>query len=173
MVGDMRRRGFLNWLRTGFLAAVLAIIRPQKARSTVLVPETAFVLLGSLIGADFSITTDQPISINIGTGGAYIVRRVTFTNASVSMTAAVGGIYTGAGKTGNQIVAATFAYAPLTTSSKYVDGTLGGGAAGASTDIQTAQTLFLSLTTAQDTSKGHPSELVDVWVWGDRLKTGA
>lgn len=69
------------------------------------------VLVGYMIGADFNVTTDQSIAITAG----YRVTKITVTNASVNMTTAAGGFYTGAAKTGTQIVASTQVYSALTS----------------------------------------------------------
>jgi len=51
-------------------------------------------LLGKLIGANMNVTTDQAIPITrIGTQ-KYLITKIFVTNASTSLTAADGGIYT-------------------------------------------------------------------------------
>jgi hypothetical protein len=97
----------------------------------------------ALIGADFNSTGDQAIS---GFPASYIIRRITATNASLNLTTAQGGLYTGAGKTGVTIVAAGQVYTALTAAGKFVDLTLAAGVTG---DRMTATTIYFALTTAQ------------------------
>lgn len=115
------------------------------------------VLLGKLIGANMNIDTDQ--SITIANASKYIVRGITVTNASISLTTAVGGIYNAASKGGSAIVANSQAYTALSATTKFLDLTL------AITDTtQTASTLYLNLTTKQG-----GAATADVFVFGDIL----
>jgi hypothetical protein len=68
-------------------------------------------LLGSIIGANFNITTDQPFvgAVNL-TAIKYAITRFLVTNCSASITTAVGGIYSAATKGGTPIVAAAQTY---------------------------------------------------------------
>src|SRR6185437_3441933 len=66
-------------------------------------PITQQKVLGSLFGADFNSTSDQPILIPTFIS-AFSVSSVIVTNASVSLTTAVGGFYPLAGKAGVAIV---------------------------------------------------------------------
>lgn len=68
-------------------------------------------VLGKLLGANMNTTTDQAIALGYGHA---IVTDIVVTNASLSLTLATGGCYTGAGKTGTIIVAAAQAYSALT-----------------------------------------------------------
>ena len=77
-------------------------------------------LLGKLLGADFDSTADQEIRIDADPG-RYLIDQILVTNPSISLTTAVGGIYTGAGKTGTILVPATRKYEALTASGKLVD----------------------------------------------------
>jgi hypothetical protein len=120
--------------------------------------ETMPILLGELKGADFNITTDQNIPM---TALRYIIRRIVVDNASVSLTLAAGGIYTGAGKTGTIIVPAAQLYGALTAAAKFLDLTL---TAIIGTDVRTEGTLFFSLTTAQGAAA-----LADIRIFGDIL----
>ena len=115
-------------------------------------------VLASLIGADFNVTTDQAITIP---AGRWVVRKIVVNNASISLTAATGGIYTAISKGGTAIVAAAQVYSALTASSKFLDLTLGAGMA---TDILTATTIYFSLTTAQGAAATG-----DIFIIGDRL----
>jgi hypothetical protein len=100
-------------------------------------------VLGRLVGADFNLATDQAITIY---APRYIIRKITVYNASVNMTTAAGGVYPTTSKGGTAIVAAGQVYTALTGSTKYVDLTL---TASVGTDRNTAQTIYLSLTTPQ------------------------
>lgn len=115
------------------------------------------ILLGKLTAGDFNSTSDQAISIN---SSEYIVRRIVASNASISLTTAVGGIYTAASKT-TPLVANTQVYSALTAPTKYKDLTL---TALAGTDVITAATLYLSLTTPQGVAA-----TADIYIIGDRL----
>lgn len=109
-------------------------------------------LLGKIIGANFNSTADQVISIPFS---SWHPTRVTVTNASANLTTAAGGLYTGASKTGTAVVAAAQVYSALTASGKHLDATV------AAVDRQSANPIYLSLTTAQ----GAPAT-GDVYVWG-------
>jgi hypothetical protein len=102
---------------------------------------------GFLAGADFDSTSDQAISISFPAGFThYVIRRVIVSNASVSMTTAVGGIYTSSAKGGFALVAATQTYSVLTGASIFQSSTLTSTA----TTNQLPQTvLYLSLSTPQ------------------------
>lgn len=122
---------------------------------------TTYRLLGSLKNADFNSTGDQAIT---GLPSKYIVRRIVAQNASVNMTTAAGGIYTGAGKTGTILVAAAQVYTALTAAAKWKDLTIDVTAGGPTTDVLTATTVFFALTTAQ----GAPAT-GDIYIWGEDL----
>ena len=119
----------------------------------------AFGLIGRLIGANMNVTTDQ--SVYVGRS-KYTIRKILVTNASTSLTTAVGGVYTGASKTGVTVVANTQVYSTLTASSKFVDLTL---ASGVAANVMTAASLFLSLTTPQGAAA-----TADVYVYGEVLE---
>lgn len=118
-------------------------------------------LLGVLLGANFNSTADQAIAIS---SSKYIVRTIIAVNASVSLTTAAGGIYPAAAKGGTPIVAATQAYTALTAASKFLALTLNPAAGGPTTDVETATTVYLSLTTAQGAAA-----TADVYIFGDDL----
>lgn len=115
-------------------------------------------ILASLIGANMNTTADQAITMP---AGKWIVRKIVVTNASVSLTTAVGGFYTAAAKGGVAIVAATQIYSALTTNTKFTDLTL---TATMATDILTNTTTYFSLTTAQGVAA-----TADIFIIGDRL----
>lgn len=97
----------------------------------------------TLIGANFNSTADQGIT---GLPAKYIIRAITVVNASVNLTTAQGGFYTGAGKSGTTVVASTQAYTALTGATKWLDLTLN---TPVTTDVCTSSTLYFALTTAQ------------------------
>lgn len=115
-------------------------------------------MLGALTAANFNSTADQSITIR---SARYVVRRIVVDNASINLTTAVGGFYTGAGKAGTVIVANTQVYTALTTSAKWVDLTI---AATPLTDVLTSTTIFFSLTTPQGVAATG-----DIRVYGDVL----
>lgn len=123
-------------------------------------PLPRYGLLGSLTGANFNITTDQAITIQSGIT-RYVIRRIMVEAASISLTTAAGGLYTNAAKAGTIIVAAGQVYTALTTSAKWVDLTL---TAVIGTDVLTATTVYLSLTTAQGAAA-----TANVWLFGENL----
>lgn len=118
-------------------------------------------LLGAFVGANFNSTGDQAITM---ASSKYIIRRIVVTNASVDLSGAtipLGGIYTNAAKAGTIIVAAAQSYAALTASTKWLDLTL---TAVVGTDVLTAATTYLSLSTAHGSAA-----TADVYVFGEDL----
>ena len=115
-------------------------------------------LLGQLTAADMNSTADQAIPIK---ANRYIVRRIVVSAASINLTTSAGGIYPTTAKGGTALVANTQVYTALTTAAKFVDLTL---AAGAGTDVNTATTLYLSLTTPQGSAA-----TANLYVFGDTL----
>lgn len=98
-----------------------------------------------LKGANMNSTADQIFIPYLQVPASYIITAIYAANASISLTLAAGGIYTGAAKTGNILVAATQTYATLTVPSAYSSLTLATSASGT---VQTAIPI-LSLTTGQ------------------------
>lgn len=117
------------------------------------------MVLGVLRSANMNTTGDQVIPIYVS---KYIPRRIVVVNASLSLTTAVGGIYTAAAKGGTVVVANTQVYTALTAGTKFVDLTL---AAGPIADILTANPLYFALTIAQGAAA-----TADVYVFGDALE---
>lgn len=105
-------------------------------------PQGTMTTLFRLIGADLNSTADQAF-VKVADFTSYNIKEIVSRNASGSIVNAVGGIYTGAGKTGTIIVAAAQAYGILTASDVFANQTV--TAAGQRTLNLTA--LFLSLTT--------------------------
>ena len=114
------------------------------------------ILLGELIGANMNSTSDQQIVI-FSAPAKYIIRRIVATNASISLTTAVGGIYTAVSKGGTAVVANSQAYSTLSAGTKFLDLTLA-----SNTDYRTATSLYLSLTTPQGAAA-----TADIFVYGD------
>lgn len=108
---------------------------------------------------DMNTTADQPL--NFSGYSNVIVRRVTVTSATISLTTATGGIYTAASKGGVQLVPSTQVYSALTTSTKFVDLTLQNAALNT---VLNGQTVFFSLTTPQGSAA-----TARVCVYGDQI----
>ncbi len=128
--------------------------------ATVFRTQPQSMLLGSLIGANGQITTDQPFEMH--GADTYIIRRVVIANPSATPTTTIkGGIYTAAGKTGQIIVPATQGYDALDPEDEFkiieIPVALGYS--------HRAPQLFLSLTTAEATPL-----TFDVFVFGDAMK---
>ena len=96
--------------------------------------------IGRLSGANANTTSDQVVALDTG---LWVVTQWRAAKGSISMTNAVGGIYTGTGKTGLTMVSSSQSYSALT---------------GAATDVATLTPInpalvsgnaYLSLTTAQ------------------------
>jgi hypothetical protein len=85
--------------------------------------------LFTLKTANMNSTSDQFFAA-LGNITSYIVVNIYCTNASISLTTAVGGIWTGAGQTGNNLVGSGQAYSALTGSTKLLALTLASGATG-------------------------------------------
>lgn len=103
------------------------------------------------IGRDlnFQSTSDQALE-KMFTGTKYVPTKILACRKSGGATVAcLGGIYTGAGKTGNAIVSALQVWLGLSAAGKIVDATLAGLL---STDFQSASSLYLSLTTGSLTA---------------------
>lgn len=123
------------------------------ALSDLIATNDAF-LSGVLKGANMNVTTDQAIPLSLppvsaGGSGKYYVQQIMAANPSISLTTAVGGIYTGPGKTGVQIVSAAQAYAALTQGLVNVAGSLLLLTIALPTAFFTAPQLYLALSTPQ------------------------
>lgn len=112
-------------------------------------------LLGKLIGANMNVTTDQAIPITRIGSQKYLITKIFVTNASTSLTAADGGIYTATSKGGTAIVAAAQVYTALTAATVGLDLTL------AVNNTYTLDNLYLSLTGAQG-----GAATADIYVFG-------
>jgi len=114
-------------------------------------------MLGYRIACNMNVTTDQAIS-NLNNSLKFRPKRIIVTNASISLTTAQGGLYTGAGKTGTIIVAAAQAYSTLTAANIALELTLNSP----NIVLPAGTPLFLSLTTAQGAAA-----TADLYIFGD------
>lgn len=119
------------------------------------------MLIGRLIGANMNTTADQAFAMTQwGQLNKFRITKITAKNASVSLTTAVGGVYTAVSKGGTAVVAATQAYSALTAATLAADLTIattpGLTVNAAATDI------WLSLTTAQGAAA-----TADLYCYGD------
>jgi len=130
----------------------------ENSGCVAIVVGTADMLLGVLYSANMNVTTDQLITLSyLPAGVKFRVRRITARNASISLTTAVGGVYTAASKGGTAIVANSQAYSALTSSAIDVDLTFA-----VNTTLAAATPIYLSLSTAQGAAA-----TADVYVYGD------
>lgn len=117
--------------------------------------EQAALSLGSLVfrlsGANFNSTADQAIPITLPTGYTrYRIQAILFSNPSISLTTAVGGVYTSPSKGGIALVAASQAYSALTTNTAGANGSLLNVAVtNFASAFYNSATMYLSLTTPQ------------------------
>ena len=122
------------------------------------------ILLGKLVAANMNSTADQQIVI-FSNPSKFILRRIVATNASVSLTTAVGGIYTAVSKGGVAVVAASQVYTSLSASTLFLDLTLSPTGSASTTVKSSIPNLYLSLTTAQG-----GAATADFYVYGDILE---
>lgn len=116
----------------------------------------SYRLLGKIVGANMNTTSDQVIAIG---AAKYFIDKVVVTNASTSLTLAVGGLYTAASKGGTQAIGSTQVFSGLTASTKILILT-----SLITSDVVTAAQLFLSLTTGQG-----GAATADVYIYGYEL----
>lgn len=112
--------------------------------------------IGYLHGVNMNTTADQAISVIINV--KFRPTKIVVTNASTSLTLAVGGVYTGAGKTGTVLVNSSQAYSGLTSSSLAIDLTLNSPNA----VLSAGTPIYVSLTTPQG-----GAATADWYVYGD------
>jgi hypothetical protein len=122
-------------------SGVIADAGPQVAGERV---------LALLQGASFDTTTDQPLIIPPAIT-AFQLTGLLVCNASISLSAAIGGFYTAALKGGSQIVAPTQVYSSLTGPNLLLKTTLTSFAQTArfSASLLTNNTIYFALTTPQ------------------------
>lgn len=122
-------------------------------------------VLATLLNADFSSTSDQPILLPT-TLQAFQLTGILVTNASLSLTTAVGGFYPEASQAGSQIVSAAQTYSALTASTLLMAATLTAYAAAQrfSRTQLPDWAIYLSLTTPQSLAC-----TVDIYLLGIEL----
>lgn len=106
--------------------------------------------LAQLLGANFNTTNDQQIAIPT-TITKFQLTRIVVTNASVSLTTAVGGFYPQVAKGGTSLVANTQVYSSLTAASVLLNPTLTSYAntTALTASILTSFSIYFALTTSQ------------------------
>lgn len=125
------------------------------ARSTLGKILPRYGLLASLAGMNLnSAGSDNALTVE---ATRYRIDKVTFDNASINLTTATAGVFTGAGGTGT-VIAADQALSALTAATKFDDLTLD---AGIGTDVLTAGTIYARCGTAQGAAA-----TANVFVWG-------
>ncbi len=132
-------------------------------------PANGTPYLAKLLSADFNSILDQGIQFP-NTITAFQLTGIVITNASLSLTTAVGGFYPTTAKGGTAIVASTQVYSSLTAATKLLLATL--AANQAATRFSSANlaavdgylTMYLSLTTAQGVAA-----TCDIYVLGTDL----
>jgi len=121
-------------------------------------------VLFSILGANMNVTTDQKL-MQAWDFGDYLITEIRVAGASLSLTTAKGGLYTAAAKGGVAVVAATQAYADLTTAAKGLVLTL---TADGKAKLDGTDGLFFALTTIQGAAS-----TADVFVMGIPLSEAA
>lgn len=116
-------------------------------------PQNGFRLLAVAKGVNVNATGDQA-ALQIITANPYSVFQVVMTNASISLTTALAGVFTAVGAGGTAIVA-NAALATLTGPTIVFQRTV------ATTATQTVQTLYVNVGTAQGAAA-----TMDVYVYG-------
>lgn len=112
-------------------------------------------IIGTKIGANMNVTTDQAIPITRIGSQKYLITKIVVTNASISLTTAAGGVYQTTSKGGTAIVASSQAYSALSATTTALNLTL------AINRTYTLDNIYLSLTTAQGAAA-----TADVYVFG-------
>lgn len=98
--------------------------------------------LWQLIGADMNSTADQALS-KLFPFTNFSIEKILVTNASASLTTAIGGLYTAAAKGGSAIISAATVYSTLTTALIILNPPV------LTVNLLSASPLYLSLTTPQ------------------------
>ena len=142
--------------------ATLADQNDLKGAGCILLAPVISELIGTIKGANFNASAagngvDQPVTWGIT--GKFRIRRITFTNASVSLTTAVGGLYTATARGGSAIVGSGQTYSALTGALLALDLTL----ALPNLVLASGTPLYLNLSTAQ----GAPAT-ADGYIFGDQ-----
>jgi hypothetical protein len=117
-------------------------------------------LVARLLGANMNSTADQQLTVFPDPSRKMRITKISGKGASVSLSTAVGGIFTGTAKSGTALVASTQVWTGLTGPTQAQD--LGLVAAAAATVYPASTPLYLSLSTAQGAAA-----LADIYVYGD------
>lgn len=140
---------------TAYARTLLDDTTAAAARATLGKVLPRYGLLASLTAMNLnSAGSDNAISVE---ATRYRVDKVTFDNASINLTTATAGVFTGAGG-GGTVIAADQALTALNASTKFDDLTLD---AGIGTDVLTAGTIYARCGTAQGAAA-----TANVFVWG-------
>lgn len=133
----------------------VAVLTPQSASTSpvALQGSNARRLLAVAKGVNVNATGDQAV-MNIINSTSYSVEQVVMTNASLSLTTALAGVFTAVSAGGTAIVA-NAALSGMTSATIVSQRTV------AATGIQTGQQLYLNVGTAQGAAA-----TVDVYVYG-------
>jgi hypothetical protein len=116
-------------------------------------------ILGSFVGLNMNITTDQPLALAVPSGASYFLTHVVMRNASISLTTAAGGLYTAASKGGTVLVLAATVYTGFTGPTITAPVLIVAAQAAA---LQTANPIYFSLTTGQGAAA-----TADMLIYGD------
>lgn len=114
-------------------------------------------LLGKGDSLDMNVTTAQAILIS---SAKYVIRKIIVTDASISLTTAVGGVFAEVGAS-TALVGAGQAYSALTAAGKFVDLTL---ATAATQNVRTETAIYLKLATPQGAAA-----TANFFIFGDKL----
>lgn len=149
-----------RWINTSTFAQWICL--DNTAGAAQWFPVTSEQAVATLIGANMNVITDQAFVFPFGAGRKFGVDSIIASNASTSLTTAVGGIYNTAAKGGVAIVANTQVYSALTGAGLKVNLTI---AAAGATLVANAP-IFLSLTTPQG-----GAATADLYIFGKYLRS--
>jgi len=141
------------------VAFALASIGAARAQTTVQFPTTPWngyapgiVQCGAAFGIDANTAGDTPIYITVPSvlngGGSYVISKIILSNASVSLTSAAAGIFTGAGATGTTVVS-NGALSTLTAAALNAAGSAYAPTIASTTEAFNANPLYFNVATPQ------------------------
>lgn len=133
------------------------VMRTTFINPTIATKNATTSQLFTIRGANLNSTADQTLT-KVGSFTRYQITQIIALAKSGNAGSAVGGVYTGASKTGTQIVSSSQAWSALSATDKVLSLTLA-----ALTDVLQA-TPILSLTTAAGAAS-----TVDIFVYGNVL----
>lgn len=117
----------LNDCCCGYVLPVNVVGSPGQSIAGAAGANGAIVLLGQAVAANFGVAGESQIT---GFPSRYVITQIVVDKATQSLSPAVGGIYTGIGKTGTVLVLANHAYAPVVDSTIWHNVALAVGAQG-------------------------------------------